>query len=319
MFTPSTLLRLAHVKRVALISIFGIIGCSTADPIGPLGNRTSVPGSKSTVADAAGFGSGTFYPLAIGNAWNYQGQGSFRYFQDGIPGDPDLVYAFTETRRLTGMAQHEGTSYFIEEQVHQSIPDDGNGPYESWIRIRQDREGLFFLDTLLSNPPAPESGTTPSLSWGTPISLTALRQRGQVNPALERLAGRLDYVRNAARGFGRDGSIAPSGLELTELVYPLRVGENWSIRPDFPWPARVDRVEAINTPAGRITAYRLETNPGGTTVHEGEWVRLWWSHDGFVGYSVHLVDAETDSNGEPTGVLYVADESMIVTSMAITR
>ena len=311
---------LAHVTRAMSILVVGILGCTAPDPVSPPGARVDARGSHDTTAEAAGFGSGSFYPLSIGNSWAYRGDGSLYRVRDGVPGEPELVYAFTEERRLIGTTQHEGTSYFVEEQTHGQIPEADDPSMKWWLRIRQDKTGLYNLDTLLSNPPTPEAATVLPFHRGQDASITlaALRQSNRATPALERLAERLDRAREAARGFAQFASRTSSGLELTQLVYPLKEGASWSIRPDFPWPARVDRMESLDTPAGRITSYRIETNPGGTSIHEGEWLRLWWSRVGFVGYSLHLQSEQTDPNGDPTGEIYVADESMIATSISIS-
>jgi hypothetical protein len=111
--------------------------------------------------------------------------------------------------------------------------------------------------------------------------------------------------------------IEPKGVERTLLDYPLRIGKSWSIRPDFPWPARVSRFEILSTPAGRIPAVRIDINPFGDLLGEGEWVRVWYSRKGFLGYSLHFVSEGTNLDGSPSGVIYTADEWMMVTSVQI--
>lgn len=300
---------------LALLAMVSLASCSGREPTGP--PQTAL--SNGVASEAGGFGSATFYPLQIGNAWNYEGGGSFRDITNGEPGDPVFTYAFTESHRLIGTVNHEGTSYVVEEQVHHEVPEDGDGPFTYWSRFRQDPAGLFVLDTLLIDPPSITTNADAARALSSRIERAALATGHPADPALQRLARRLDAVRGAIRAGGRVNASGPSGLELTELVYPLRVGQSWSIRPDFPWPARVDRVEGLDTPAGRITAYRIELDPFGTTVHEGEWVRVWWSRQGYLGYSLHFLDEETDANGQPTGNVFSADEGMTVTGITLVK
>ncbi|HKO21227.1 MAG TPA: hypothetical protein VJX91_01110 [Candidatus Eisenbacteria bacterium] len=301
---------------LALLTLISLTSCSGPEPTQP--SRATL--SNGTASEASGFGSASFYPLQIGNAWNYEGGGSFRDITDGPPGDPLFTYAFTESHRLIGATSYEGASYVVEEQVHHEVPEDEGGPFIYWSRFRQDAAGLFVLDTLLTSPPSVGANAERAgLSTVSRIERAALASGHPANPALQRLARRLDALKEAIRVGGRSNASGPSGLELTELVYPLRVGQSWSIRPDFPWPARVDRVEGLDTPACRITAYRIELDPFGTTVKEGEWVRVWWSRQGYLGYSIHFVDEETDADGQPTGKVYVSDEAMTVTGINLVK
>jgi hypothetical protein len=70
----------------------------------------------------------------------------------------------------------------------------------------------------------------------------------------------------------------------------------------------VDGIEILDTPAGRVPAYRIATNPFGTTVGEGEWIRLYYGRRGYLGYSIHLIDPS--SSGD---VYTVFDDAMLLT------
>ena len=144
---------------------------------------------------------------------------------------------------------------------------------------------------------APEASLRATLAGG-----------GIAGEPVTRLLKRLKIARAAARaGSGpRVGSGAASESELTWLRYPLHPGSAWDIRPDFPWPARVDRIEILDTPAGRMPAYRIETDPFGSTVGDGEWVRLWYGRSGYMGYSIHLVEPWTTTS------VVVTDEQMLL-------
>jgi len=299
-----------------LIYLLGVFlsGCSNPTPLEPLADGgTASGGNHGTIAASSGYGSASFYPLAVGNTWTYEGRGTAHVV--GGPPEEDLTYAFTETHRLVGTTRFEGTPYVVEEQIHHEIPERDTGPFTYWDRLRQDRDGLFSLDTLLQEAPPLEGMGSTAFSavsharHSYRIDIAAWRRDGVADASLERFADRVELVREVVRGkFRREEASPEAGLELRRLVYPLRPGVNWSIRPDFPWPARVDRIEVLDTPAGRGPAYRIDINPFGDLLHEGEWVRVWFSRDGFLGYSFHFGDGT-----------YESDESMMVTSLQIAK
>jgi hypothetical protein len=245
---------------------------------------------------------------------------------DGGPPVDDFNYAFSETHRLIGTTHHEGAVYVVEEQVHHSVPESYLGPTTWWSRLRQDRFGLFVLDTLLREPPVIDGVRVAAATGhraGHPyrIDSAAWRRNGLDDASLERFADRVEMLREAVRGIIRRGAgpTTPAGLELRFLVYPLHPGTSWSIRPDFPWPAWVDGVEDLDTPAGKFPAYRIGVNPFGTALQDGEWIYLWYSRQGYLGYSLHASALATGPDGEPTGDVYVLDDWMRVTSVQAAR
>jgi hypothetical protein len=318
--------RTLSIARTALLAVL-LTGCSKPPPLEPVTNGGSAASASGVaVAGASGYGSGSFYPLAIGNTWAYEGWASVCLVREGVDISECLGYRFTETRRLIGTTHHEGTAYVVEEQVHHSVPEDYQGPITWWSRLRQDRFGLFSLDTLLQHPPVIDGAQVAKATGyrtGNPYRIdTAVWQRNGLNDALlERFSDRIAIMREAVRGIVRRGAgpAAPTGVELRFLVYPLRHGTSWSIRPDFPWPAWVDGVEVLDTPAGKFVAHRIGVNPFGTAPQDGEWIYLWYSRQGFLGYSLHASTPRTGPDGEPTGDVYVFEESMRVTSVHVAR
>jgi hypothetical protein len=273
-----------------------------------------------------GLGWSSFYPLGVGGEWTYEGGGAVTVVADGDPPVSDYKYAFTETHTLIGNTHHEGTKYVVEEQVHHEIPEGLYGPVTWYDRLREDRTGLYSLDTLLQSPPPLDGGG--GVKFAATLTerpfrfdVTAWRGARVGDASLVRLADRVELLREAVHGVlrGRRPPNTPTGVELRRLVYPLRIGTSWSIRPDFPWPARVDRFEFLKTPAGRIPAFRIEINPFGNLLQEGEWVRVWYSQFGYLGYSLHSFSEGTNTDGSPSGVTYALDESMKVASIHFGR
>jgi hypothetical protein len=318
-------LNMQPLNAVICFLLASLLGCSNSSTFEP--QPTGEAAGRDAWAAASGYGSGSFYPLNIGNIWDYQGGGTLRALSGdgGLPGD-ELTYAFTETRRLIGTTHHEGTPYIVEEQIHHEIPESPYGPFTSWFRLRQDPQGLFGLDTLLQDPPEMDGNRTvaaaarPFTRHTLGVDVASLRHGNTSTASIERFATRVEMFQDVARGLARRGdSPSPSGLELKILVYPLHPGLAWSTRPDFPWPFRVNRMDILDTPAGRISAFRIDVNPFGNLIQEGEWIRVWYSRSGFVGYSIHTFSEGTDEDGEPTGITFVADESMWLTSMHLER
>ena len=318
-----------RLLAVTLSTVVCLSGCSKSSPLAPRRNGAAAFGdAQARAAFAASRGWASFYPLDLGNSWSYEGGGMLRVVSAGRPPYPDYSYAFTESHRLIGTTHHEGTAYVVEEQVHHQVPESPYGPATWWDRLRQDRKGLYSLDTLLQSPPPLDGNQIGVARAGASgnshpyrIDVAAWRGARASDASLERFANRVETMREAVRGVirGDRGRSPPTGLELRRLVYPLRPGTSWSIRPDFPWPARVNRFEILETPAGRFPAFRIEINPFGTLIHEGEWVRVWYSRKGYLGYSIHTIFEGTNPDGSPSGITYVADEGMKVASVQIVR
>ncbi len=309
----------------ALALLITVSGCSKPSPMSPPTEYSAAAdAARDGVAAASGFGSGSFYPLAVGNAWSYSGGGILRLISG--PGSylDNYSYAFIESHRLIGTTHYEGTAYTVEEQVHREIPEGIYGPGTWWIPLRQDTQGLFSLDTFLQEPPVLDGDRVAAdgTKSGAPhFYLAAFAARHSKGASIERFAARVERLREAARGIMRGaGTSSTASVSETQLLgYPLRPGQTWSARTDIPWPVTVNRVEQLETPAGRFQAYRLDINPGGNSVHEGEWVRVWYSRSGYLGYSIHTFVEQTDENGDPTGNTFVADDSMFVTSVHVVR
>lgn len=305
------------IAAIALISTSLVLGCSSRNPVRPVPRGGADLAAGSPSAGAAGFGSGAFYPLSVGNAWNYAGGGIVSYLGNDGP-VPYFTWAFTESDRLVGTVVQNEATYFVREEVTRQVPDDGYGPFTYWTRMRQDAAGLYFADSLLFDSAEGTGTSLAAVTRGPRLDFTRPGSSARTAIALARLADRVAYLRGVVRGLASRSS-TPGAIELLELSYPLRIGATWDIRPDVPWPATVEKVEILDTPAGSMNAYRIGINPGGTMIHEGEWARVWYSRDGYLGYSIHTFIIGTDENGDPTGETYVADDSLRVASLAISR
>jgi len=311
------------VLLAALVLLISLGGCSKSSPLGPPAGNTATEAARGGAAAASGFGSGSFYPLVVGNAWSYEGGGSFRLISGPGSYPDNYSYAFIESHRLIGTTHYEGTDYTVEEQVHHDVPEV-YGPWTMWIPVRQNTQGLFSLDTFLQEPPVLDGNQVAAngIKSGSPhLDLATFAARHGKDASLERLVARIEKLRELAHGVTRlERNLSTAAASETQLLgYPLRPGQTWGARSDIPWPVTVNRVEQLATPAGRFQAWRLDINPGGSLVQEGEWVRVWYSRSGYLGFLIHTITEGTDVNGDPTGNTYVADDSMMVTSVQVSR
>ncbi|HET9952591.1 MAG TPA: hypothetical protein VFS09_12430, partial [Candidatus Eisenbacteria bacterium] len=295
---------------IALL-LAAILGCSNPSPLTPAVPRGELASSGRAGAAASGYGDASYYPLGVGNKWIYSG--SIRehvYDRGGTLVEVGIDVDYDEVRHLIGTTQHEGLSYVVEETTHRSNLDGDGPPTRWWFRWRQDRAGLFGLDTVLFEPPPMGSALLPAGSpsqrgvySGAPYA-AHLQLRGVSAETRERLEARLGELRALAHGWVPtvSGGAKPASRvdgELTELVYPVRPGAEWSIRSDFPWPARVAALEVLDTPAGNFPAARVDIFPP-FQMNEDEWVRVWYSRSGYLGYWIRFVYLESDEpGGEP--------------------
>jgi hypothetical protein len=299
------------VSPVLLGTVFlflgGFLGCSNDAPLDPLKGEGSIS-ARGGDAAMGGFGSATFYPLAIGNTWDYEGSGRLTVLNpDGTPGEGGFESQVVESDRIIGKETIDGQTYFVREEVLDELPVPDGGRWITWSRMRQDREGLFAADVNSDQPPTldPDAGryAAPAARLGRPeIDLSSLEARGLSKEASARFAARIERLRDAARGRERGllRTRDDQTAELTWLLYPLHIGVEWNMRPDMVWPARVDGVEMLDSKLGPLTAYRIETNPLGAPLGDWEYVRLFYGRVGFVGYSIHTMLQATDADGNPT-------------------
>ncbi|HEU4724088.1 MAG TPA: hypothetical protein VFU59_02195 [Candidatus Eisenbacteria bacterium] len=304
----------AAPAAASLLLLLNFVGCSKSTPVGPLESGARSVTVSSAAADAGGFGSGDFYPLATGNAWDYEGVVTLRDLNpDGTPGAVIQTISYTESHRILGTESRDGHSYFVREdvRVEDVAPDD---PWTIWTRMRQDRTGLYAAADGSDVPPVLDGASAPVLARGAAartsgIDFAALRARGFTEEGIARFEGRVARLRDAVRGLvspSASGARA-SAEELTWLLYPARIGREWNMVPGFIWPVRVDGIEMRSTAAGSFVAYRLETNPTGEPLGEGEHITLYYGRAGFLGLSVRIRSTAFDQDGNPLGDVVYED------------
>ncbi|MFN0152638.1 MAG: hypothetical protein ACKVU1_18195 [bacterium] len=102
---------------------------------------------------------------------------------------------------------------------------------------------------------------------------------------------------------------------MTRLKYPLYPGQNWAIRNEgsFVFKAGVEAFEVIDTPIGRVPAYRIRISPNFDPDTVFDFVQ-WWGRCGLMGSKMHSESELLDENGDPIGI-FIWDELQQVTDI----
>lgn len=294
------------ISFVPILLLVGLTSCGRDTPTAPLlGNHASLSGRASLAAAPQG----AFFPLAIGNRWHSVGDDRF-VMTDAGGGVDGFTIHDDITRELTGTEVLFGRTYTVmKETTVQTIPFESE-PWIStqWIRYRQDASGLYEADVSGASEPVMSSAAT----GPDGVRMQAARPlpdalRAKILPdridAYERAWNRLQWkVEVLNRYVASDGAARGSGVlpnEITRLVYPLRPGEEWTIRTDFFFGSVVEGIEDLDLPAGRFPAYRIRI-PNEALGPE-DVVRLWMGRSGQLRFQYHLEAPATDEDGNVIG------------------
>ncbi len=263
--------------------------------------------------DVAAASFSNFYPIALGDRWSYRDDDIVQVIPDQGPADPPFEDVGSIDVDMSCIESVGGHDYSVE---HSAYLFDGYTSH-TWVLYRQDRTGLFELDTSIFSPPSCAAGTASSVS--APRSLTdrviaARPQYQSYRAALERLEAKRALVARALNGRSLVGTSALAG-ELTRLQYPLHPGATWSIRTDPAFVATVEGVDVLQLPAGRFTGYRIRIEAPGV-FGSNDRVTTWYDRHGTLHLVAHLEGALTDANGQVIGKL-ITDETRDLTSLTL--
>lgn len=277
------------------------------------GGEAGVPGARG----------GGLVPLGNGYRWTYEGGVVLQE-----PGEPFEIPR-VETHTIIGTENRSGRDYWLLEQVIEEHAFGEDREIVYWSRLRQDRTGLFVADVSLTEPPAgpavvmdPRADTSLEVAWERLAGSLGVIERAAYRRAWEELVARRAALRSlvrlaastvAAAVPGRDPGGVAEG-ELTRLSYPLHPGAEWVIREEPLFRCRVEAVDVLSLPIGRVPAYRLRID--GVFFDADDDVFFWYGHVGFVGHSVHTESVARDSEGNPIGMI-IADDTLFLTSVAL--
>ncbi|HEX7879825.1 MAG TPA: hypothetical protein VF720_10470 [Candidatus Eisenbacteria bacterium] len=273
---------------VALLLLLGASGCSEDSREG----STSFRG---------------YYPLEIGNRWEYDRELTLEFYPDD-PNSQPFEYGpvlAQATREIVGDAEQDGRDYRDVEYV---IHEDGFPEvYVSHEYHRQERAGHYVAYPPIDDDEA--SNRLAHLEWRAPMGPVAPTDAAR--RALVSLDEKRAAFHRAMRAAVHDDDVpgTPPDGEGFELDYPLYRGSSWIVRPvDHPFliTREVVGMERVEFPVGvRLSVVIRQDLPHlfGPNDH----ATFWYGRDGLYGYHLHLEAAWIDG-GRPVGT-YTSDES----------
>jgi hypothetical protein len=219
------------------------------------------------------------------------------------------------TREMTGTETISGREYtLLRETLTSTSPaNPGGSTYTTWIRYRQDADGLYESD--VTGPPASGAGvaaaaasTRPSVAFPASIREHAtVAQTAAYERAWEGLQRKIAAVRQAVADPLRVADVAPG--EIIRLDYPLHPGASWTVREDPLFTSTVERLERLDLPAGSFNAYRIRI--GSQFFGPEDTVHLWMGRSGLLQFRYRLVEPATDENGNVIGELVVTHDEVV--------
>jgi hypothetical protein len=318
----------AAVPLAVAILALAAAGCGRAPaPIAPASEPTPAhsTGAGSTAADGRVESSASgFYPLSIGNEWSYDHALSIVVIPIGGPPDPVILQTDRRTRDIVCNENVGGNDYFVERTYYPSPPDF------TWIRLREDRDGLFEADIATTQPPtcsaaagrprfdggavAPRSDEE---AWAAIAARVPASARAAYREAWDGIEARASAIRRVLRtGPARPRTEGVGAGEITRLEYPLHPGASWVIREDPRFESTVEGAEALDLAVGHIPAWRIRIDIDGLGARDR--VHVWYSRSGFLKSDVHLEAEATDTNGNPIG-LAILEESEELVALSLNR
>ena len=307
------------VPVVAILGSLASLSCSSGlDPTTRPTVSTDVASDlASPNADTALAGSTTqpgFYPLTVGNRWDYQQDVVVQLFSDSGGTQLREESRYLIVRRIVDPVAIDGREYLGEQTT--SFPISSGGVIiEGYALLRQDATGLYEWSPIIGTS-GPTAGATPS-GRAFHISAPAGRspaEHAAYQVAARRLEERIAAVeaaigRGGAAGFGMRLPPTPAPNEVTLLRYPLVPKSPWPIRQDrrFHSSAVVIGQERLNLPPGRMLGYRIDVTSD--ALGPRDFVRLWYGRAGFLQQISHFELEAYDQNATEIG-RYIFDEQV---------
>lgn len=307
--------RISPCSRLLLVSLLALpAGCTRDLPVAPSVALGPASTQRSGVAEARAVRQ--FYPLAIGNWWHAVADDrAVAIPSDGGPPVEQFTVHTEVTRELIGTEEISGRPYTLQREDHVSTSSANPNPstYTTWVRYRQDADGLFEAET--TAPPAgfatrATDGARGGALRAFPAAWRA-RMPGSRAAAFERawteLGAKIASLERALAGTSRVMGVLPG--EITRLEYPLHPGAEWTIRTDPSFWCDVEGVDQLRLEAGRFTAYRLRIR--NEFMGSSDRVHLWIGRAGQLQLVYQLVTVATDENGNEIGRVVVNHQEAV--------
>jgi hypothetical protein len=287
---------------LALLALVVVPSCSRRTTLAtdPAASSSLARGASDPTRSQPNREPGDFYPLVTGNRWAY------------------VSNTYSEARTLDGTLVSSGTQI---DDIHRSIECETSAYGESWlvqldryrtrgqssdrldwVRLRQDREGLYELEVVPTDPYpcGPLAGVT--MTPGAGVAANSRMVGGIADRRFRAAVERA--LRAKADLLGRLSSSSDLGATtLVRLKYPLHPGASWSIRPESNgnplFLATVEAQEVLALPAGRFPGYRIRITS--SLFGPDDSVLIWFGRAGWLGMDAHVVYSITDDQGTVLG------------------
>lgn len=327
---------LRRQRPVVAVLVLSLIGC--AGPLDPT-TRPAIPAADGPSAGShvrSGMETGAagpasqagFYPLRVGNRWDYLQGVAVGVVPDSGPAPPFEITESVIRREIVDVQEVAGRDYLLEQ-----ITEEGPGVRLAWvIYSRQDVSGLYEFDPRPLPQPAggspPEAGPRPAraISWMNAATLERLlegRSPTERDPYLL-AARRLDDRIGALRSIGGQALVGrrfpgtAAAFELTRLRYPLEPKSRWEVRTGdaFPLTAEVIAAERVRVgmPPGSLRGHRISLRSG--LFGPNDYVDVWYGPAGFLGLVAHLESVATDAGGVVIG-RWIYNQGQLLTGLRL--
>jgi len=273
----------------------------------------SVLGARSwQLPSSAGLTTGRlFYPLAIGNRWDYDLHQSVTLITPDGP-QPPLVTDLTLHDEIISRVQIGTRTYFLQQETNPLVVAAPRILPGNIVTLRYDLGGLYQREVpSVFNRTAAETEAMHAMVNG---AVARPADRAAFERALARVSERLASARwNASQlvGAGRGG---PDPGELSLLRFPLYTGARWAVRESPRYGRVVLGHERVVVPAGAFVAWHLR----GTSELFGPADRVfyWYSSAGLVRTSFHFESPATDDTGHVIGRV-IGDQDQVLTALTL--
>ena len=319
----------AFIPLALAILAIASAGCGRAPaPIAPAGERTpalstAVRSDGVDVPIASSAAENGFYPLHLGNEWSYAYTLSIVIIPEGGPPDPAFGLSDRRTRDLVCVETRGGNPYVVERTYYPSPR------VFTWVRYRQDRDGLFEADVETTLPPTCSAASgrrhfdagarvvgSGEEAWAAiAAKFPAPARQAAYREAWEGIAARAAAIRRALGAEPEPPRAAGvEAGEITRLEYPLRPGAHWVIRETPRFEATVEGAETLDLAVGHVPAWRIRIDFDGLGANDR--VSVWYGRAGFLMSDVHVEGVATDPEGNPIGRL-IYDETEELEELAL--
>ena len=284
-----------------IAAIVALSGCAERLP---LATDTPIPVEQAvaTIDDGpAGVESARgrlFFPLDVGNHWDYEHVFRYQIDPDDGPPEPPGEVTASVAIDLTGTVVQDGREYVVWRERYV----DESQTFEQEFIYRQDRTGLYNLDLIHATIDRVELAEHRARVAGAYRLDAETRHRRALASAAEKHA----LIRNlvtpepASASPRRQGAVPPS--EITLLSYPLHAGKSWHVRENPLVIYTVERMESLRLPAGRFNGWRIRIDwPG--VFGPNDRAHVWYGREGFLKLEARLETIETDLEGNRYGVV----------------